>query len=173
MPWCFLVLRLVGWAKDEHECSSLSSDAEIRGDGFHPVPGEWACSLIILNFTSPPLLVSILVRVQLDKKQDIKYCDRKKKYGELVLENWKTIKDQWGEIRDRNCRKRLPPLGPGIKEVGEVNRTLKLGSWGAAELEPRTWRGELPGWWWYRWESAMRPALGVYKQRWNLNQLLL
>lgn len=103
--------------------------------------GEWVCCLIILNFTSYPLLLSILVRVPLDKKQDIKYCNRKKKYGELVLENWKAIKDQWSEIRDRNCRKRLPPLGPGRKEVGEVNRTLKLGSWGAAELEPRTWRG--------------------------------
>lgn len=32
------MLRLVGWAKDEHECSSLSSHAEIRGHGFHPVP---------------------------------------------------------------------------------------------------------------------------------------
>lgn len=33
------MLHLVGWAKDEHECSSLSNHAEIRGHGFHPVLG--------------------------------------------------------------------------------------------------------------------------------------
>lgn len=100
--------------------------------------GEWACSLIILNFTSSPLLVSILVSVQLDKKQDIKYCNRKKKYGELVLENWKAIKDQWGEIRDRNCRKRLPPRGPGKRK-----RVRLIGHWSLAAGVLQSWHPEL------------------------------